>query len=91
MGETSDGLATPTIHVDHSYSPFFWTSAQIIFREARRITTVMTKLSTVLNTSVEIGSVPPMGVYVDMEELTQHNQSRSTISDRIQEKSVVYL
>jgi hypothetical protein len=43
----------------------------------------MTKLSTVLNTSVAIGSVPPMGVYVDMEEMTQHNQSRSTISDRI--------
>ena len=85
-----DLLPLPYFHVDHSYS-LFWTSAQIIFGEAIRITTEMTKLSTVLNTSVEIGSVPPMGVYVDMEELTQHNQSRSTISDRIQEKSVVYL
>jgi hypothetical protein len=48
----------------------------------------MTKLSTVLNTS---GSVTPMGVYVDKEELTQHNQSRRTISDRIQEKSIADL
>jgi hypothetical protein len=56
-----DLLPLPYFHVDHSYSPFFWASAQIIFGADRRITTVMTKLSTVLNTSVEIGSVPPMG------------------------------
>lgn len=36
-------------------------------------------------------SLDSAGVYVDMEEMIQHNQSRSTISDRIQEKSVVDL
>jgi hypothetical protein len=85
-----DLLPLPYFHVDHSYSPFFG-HLHKLFLGARRITTEMTKLSTVLNTSVAIGSVPPMGVYVDMEEMTQHNQSRSNISDRIQEKSVVDL
>ena len=64
--------------------------AKIIVGEVRRLTTEMTKIPTALNSSVAIGSVTPGGLRF-MEELTQHNQSRRTISDQIQEKFIIDL